>query len=449
MTQKADPQTILMRLGVLLQLQRRARQAEHQELPFILVNETRLLIPYRQATFWQIKEDGTWKVAAVSGLAAPDPGAPFVLWLESMAKALKSGEQFTKAARFNKVDLPEELAESWAEWLPGCGLWLPLITGQKIIGVLALFRPEEFQDPELELLGHLSESYSQSLTPPQIAKKIKFKIIPNKKSLRFWLLIAAVLILLFPARQSVLAPAEVIALKPAHIRAPLDGVIKHFSIAPNQMVRKGDKLVSLEDDQLKKRLVVAQKDLEISRAELQQNQQLSLVDPKAKVRLPMLEGRVSQLIAELELVKSQLARVSIASPVSGIAIFDDPDVWLGRPVSLGQKILEVANPTEVQLEITLPISEALPLNLGDSLLFFPNVNPHEPLDGSLIFIGYQASETAEAGLAFKLRASFDEGQEDLPRLGLRGTAKLYGRRMPLIVSLLRRPILQLRQFLGL
>ena len=97
----------------------------------------------------------------------------------------------------------------------------------------------------------------------------------------------------------------------------------------------------------------------------------------------------------------------------------------------------------------LYLSEALPLSLGDSLLFFPNVNPHEPLDGHLIFVGYQASETAEAGLAFKLRANFGEGQEDLPRLGLRGTAKLYGKRMPLIVSLLRRPILQLRQFLGL
>ncbi len=354
MTQKADPQAVLMRLGVLLQLQRRARQAESQELPFILVNETRLLIPYRQATFWQIKADGTWKVAAVSGLAAPDPGAPFVLWLESIAKALKSVDQFKKIMRFSKDDLADDLAESWAEWLPGCGLWLPLLAGQKIVGVLALFRPEDFHDPELELLGHLSEAYGQCLAPPQAAKKIKFKLIPDKKSLRFWLLIAAVLILLFPARQSVLAPAEVIALKPAHIRAPLDGVVKNFSIAPNQMVRKGDKLLALEDDQLKKRMTVAQKDLEVARAELQQNQQLSLIDPRAKVRLPMLEGRVGQLIAELELVKSQLARVSIISPTDGVAIFDDPDVWLGRPVSVGQRILEVANPAEVQLEVTLP-----------------------------------------------------------------------------------------------
>ena len=71
MTAPQSPQSrdVLMRLGLLLQLQRRARKAEEKELPFILVNETRALVPYRQAVFWRVQPDGGWEVASVSGQA--------------------------------------------------------------------------------------------------------------------------------------------------------------------------------------------------------------------------------------------------------------------------------------------------------------------------------------------------------------------------------------------
>ncbi len=442
-----DPQAALVRLGLLLQLQRRARQAEERELPFILVNETRVLAPYRQAVFWQAGRDGIWKAAAVSGLASPDPGAPFVLWLEAVARAMRKTPEHASAGPFGPDMLPPDLARDWADWLPPAGLWLPLRAGDNLVGALALLRDEPFQNSEMELLSHLAESCAQRLAPQAASAGLGGKL-PSIKNKKLWLLAALCLALLFPVRQSVLAPAEVTPLRPAHIRASLDGVIKSFFVRPNQPVAAGDKILDLEDDQLRTRLVVAQKNLEIARAELQQTQQLSLADPRSKIRLPMLQGRAEQLAAEVALVESQLARVIIVSPVGGVAVLDDPDQWLGRPVSLGQKIMEVADPALVQLEISLPMSETLPLNLGDSLLFFPNISPHAPLPGTLAFIGYQAAETPGAGLAFTLRAQFAP-ESPLPRLGLRGTAKLYGQRAPLAALLLRRPFLQVRQWLGL
>ena len=438
----------LMRLGLLLQLQRRARQAEAKELPFIVVNETRLLVTYRQAVFWQAGADGNWKVASVSGLAAPDSGSPFVLWLDAVARALHKLPPYADVAPLDQHALPGQLGTSWGEWLPSVGLWLPVYAGGKVAGALALFRDAPFGTDETELLRHLVESYGQCIAPPARPQGHVARLSALLKRRRNWVVAVLCLALLFPVRQSVLAPAELIASQPAHIRAALDGVVKSIHVQPNQKVVAGDKLLSLEEDQLRMRLVVAQKNLDIARAELQQTQQLSLVDPRAKIRLPMLQGRVDQLVAEMDLVSSQLARIHILSPVDGLAVFDSPDAWLGRPVALGQKIMEVADPAKVQLEISLPISETLPLKLGDAVLFFPNIKPHAPLSGTLTFIGYQASETPGAGLAFSLRADF-VGEESVPRLGLRGTAKLYGDRMPLAALLLRRPFLQLRQWLGL
>ena len=455
-----DPRELCMRLGLLLQVQRRARQAAPQELPFIFVNETRVLVPYRQAAFWQVGRDGAWKVAAVSGLATPDSGAPFVLWLEALGRAMRREAGRTPASAaladdtsavlstvIDKTALPKDVIDSWEEWLPSAGLWLPLYARGELVGALALFRDDPFLDGERELLDHLGESYAQCLLVRPAAQRGS-RLTPALRNWRLWAIVAACVILLLPIRQSVLAPAEVTPLEPAHIRSGLDGVVKRLFVRPNQVVAVGDKLFDLEDDQLRTRLIVAQKNLEMSRAELQQTQQLSLVDPRAKIRLPLLQGRVEQLTAEVELVESQLARVLVVSPVAGIAVCDDPDIWLGRPVSLGQKIMEVADPAKVQLEVSLPMSETLPLAQGDGVLFFPNVSPHAPLSASLMFIGYQAADTPEAGLAFTLRAGFDPGAP-LPRLGLRGTVKLYGERMPLIMLLLRRPVLQARQWLGI
>ena len=68
----ASPAVLLLELG------HRARLAASlPELEFLLVNDTRLLAPYRQAALW--REAGG--VAALSGVVQPDRNAPYAQWL--------------------------------------------------------------------------------------------------------------------------------------------------------------------------------------------------------------------------------------------------------------------------------------------------------------------------------------------------------------------------------
>ncbi|SHN61432.1 efflux RND transporter periplasmic adaptor subunit [Desulfovibrio litoralis] len=445
----SNTQNALLRLGVLLQLQKRAQKASSNELPFVFVNETRTLVPYRQAVFWSYDSKRTWRVTAVSGLSTPDQGAPFVLWLQELAKEFEGLGLHTQTQMIQANMFPQKQVSAWQEWLPPEGLWLPFFVGSKLIGALALFREQAFRKDEQELLEHLCGCYALCL--PRKSEQttlVKLKKTLNSSTKRLWLLLFIFILLWIPVRQSVLAPAEVIAVQPVHIRAGLDGVVKEFFVQPNQKVSIGTPLIAMEDDQLKTKITVAQKSIDVAMAELQQTQQLSLTDPRSKIRLPMLQGRIAQLAAELSLVRSQLERVVIISPSEGIVLIDNPSIWLGRPVRIGEKIMELAKPEAVQLEITLPISESLPLQQGDSVLFFSNISPHSPLSATLDYIGYQASEYPATGLAFTLRAKLLPGQP-LPKLGLRGTVKLYGDRSPFILLILRKPILQVRQWLGL
>ena len=438
----------LKRLSILLQLSRRARKASEDELGFCIVNETRVLISYRQAALFTWV-DGSLKVAAVSGLAVLDASSPFIQWLTNLAaRRLADGSAWTGAA-VTSADCGAEgalLRDAWAEWLPREGYWLPLLGPQdRPQGVLALFREEAWSAPEQHVLSYLADSYGQALaalSPP-----------PHKawfgKVRRRWKIIAAALLLLslYPMQESALAPAEVTASRPQLVRSALDGVVSHLTVQPNQEVKKGQELARLDDAQLSSRLAVAQKTLEMARAEYSQLLQLALASPEAKARLPLLKGRIDQLGAEALYVEDLLRRTVIVSQSDGVAVFDDPNAWLGRPVALGEKIMLVADPAQVELTILLPMNETLPVQQGGEALFFPNTSPSSPKRVTLSHVSYQASEPVSDSLAFTLRGDFEDKSE-LPRLGTRGTAKVYGPRMSLIAIALRHPVRAARQWLG-
>jgi hypothetical protein len=120
-------------------------------------------------------------------------------------------------------------------------------------------------------------------------------------------------------------------------------------------------------------------------------------------------------------------------------VFDDPNDWLGKPVTQGEKILAVADPDAVELEVRLPMDDLLALESGAEVLFFSNINPDKPLQASLNYFSYRATPTPADIMAYRLKANFTD-KATKPRLGYRGSAKLYGTRKPFILWLLRKPI---------
>jgi hypothetical protein len=83
------------------------------------------------------------------------------------------------------------------------------------------------------------------------------------------------------------------------------------------------------------------------------------------------------------------------------------------------------------------------LEPGDEVLFFPNITPQKPLEASLNYFSYRASPTPADVMAYRLKATFTDS-ENLPRLGYHGTAKLYGKRWPFLLWMLRKPIQTVR-----
>jgi len=454
----AAPQDPAVReLATLLQLGRRAREAESIDVVgFVAVNESRQLFEYRQAALGRVSAFGSFlpgEVMAVSGLPQPDPQAPYVQWLGHVFRHLAKLDLPEPAAAvrpLSAADLPELLARDWASWLPEHALLLPLQgPGGHCHANLLLAREQPWDTHEMHLGAELAHAYGHALARFGASQSWRNKLhgwfLPVRN--RWKLALALLIVCLFPVRLSVLAPAEVVPLDPFPIRAPQDGVVDQFHVRPSQQVKAGDPLFDLDTTVLRSRLGVARKAYDVASEEYRQAAQLALSDDKSKLEMTLKKGSLDEKSVELDYSKDALDRVQIKAPRDGVAVFADANDWQGRALSAGERVMTLADPAKVELAVALPVAEAFDLQPDASVTLYPNGSLFSSYDGHVTSAAYRAEPTPEGVLAYRVKVRFDGGEE-LPRLGMMGTAKVRGGWAPLIYYVLRRPLAGARQWLG-
>lgn len=435
-------------LGVLLQIEARALEA--QTLPalrFTIVNETHALTPYRQAAMFEL-EGARFRLTAASGLVSVANDSPFAVWLSQFA------QRFPRDGAVHRLDFADASpadAEGWGEWLPEHLLLVPLRDRQGALQAMVVYAAEQpWEDASLDLLARLHATYGYCFAAMRQTSQRRWGGVRGlfKKRNRWLIGTALLLSLLIPVRLSVLAPAEVIALNAMTVSAPQDGVVGSFAVAPNARVKAGDMLFSLDDSALLNRLAVARKSLEVAQADAHIAQQRAFDDVKSKADVAVALGRVREKEAELVAVETQAQRVEVRAERDGIAIFADTNDWLGRPVMTGERVMQLAKPEDGGIQVWLAVADAINLELDAPVRLFLHTEPLSPRSGRLIEASYQSSLSPEGVAAYKLRARFEAGSE-LPRIGLRGTARISGEWVLLGYYLFRRPIAHLREWSGL
>lgn len=455
------------RLALLWQLSARARAAQTKAaLAFTIVNETQVLVPYRQAAWWHAGGALPGAVAAVSGLPQCDPAAPYVQWLNAVCRTLarrREPPQETPQAPapaeeapeippqiFTADDLPAELAADWAAWWPACALWVPLIGArQRILGAVLFAREEPFNTQEVVLLAELAHVWTHALRAfePQMSLFSRTLTSLRQGKLRKRALIALALACLVPVPLSVLAPAEVTAKDPFVVRSPLDGVIDRLQVQPNQRVAAGTPLFSLDATTLSSRDALARKNFDAAQEEYRQTAQLAVTSDKDRLDMAVKKGKLDASAVELDYAAAQLARLRVTATRAGVAVFSDPNDWVGRAVSVGEKVMLLADPAHVELTAYLPVAENVDVKPGATLSLYPKSSPLVSYAARVDTIAYRAEPTPDGVLAYRIKASFT-GDAPRPELGMMGTARIHGRWVPLVYYLLRRPLAATRQWLG-
>ncbi|MFT3858107.1 MAG: HlyD family efflux transporter periplasmic adaptor subunit [Aquabacterium sp.] len=453
-------------LLTVLALSRKARSAGSEaELAFMAVNDSHALWPYRQAALWMADRG----ITALSGVIEPDANAPYAQWLQRVCQHLSRTQAglLTLAAD----DLPEDLAREWAEWLPAFGLWLPLplppddaltpsAPTHPSQGGLLLASERPLPAQAQAWLAEWMAAWHHAWVARQPRSRWPWRRADTSRAAKGtggrlastrWPIhaIAAIAVLgamALPVKLSVLSPGELVPAHPAVVRAPLDGVLAQFHVQPNQAVKAGQPLFSFDQAALAARHDVAAQALATAQAEYRQYAQQAVSDARSKTQLAQLLGRIEERRAEAGYLQDQFQRTTVMAPQDGIALFDDPTEWIGKPVQTGERVLRIATPQDVEVEAWMPIGDAIPLQVDAPVALYLAADPLKPVQARLRYMGHEAVLRPDGQYAFRVRASLSEPTAQ--RVGLKGTAKLSGETVPLAYWILRRPLATVRQALG-
>lgn len=420
-----------------------------RELSFAAVNEGYGVLRFDQAVFWQYDNRAQATVEAVSGLAEVTPEAPYVQWLvRAAAHFVEAPGQPVVIAAMD--DLPESLAEDGSEWVPDQLVHCVLKSPEGVVfGGLLFSRDEEFSEVEQAIVQWMGASVGFAVWAWRRDYRPVRRWLQRTSTRHLVLAVAFVAALLsfVPVRLSALAQAEITPVRPYPITSPVEGVVDLIKVQPNQIVAADEPLVVINDTTTRNKLAVSVKALDIAKADLQRAINKSFTDDASKGELNVLDARVREKVAEVSFLSEMLDRYSISAPQGGLAIFADAEEWRGRPVQPGERIMVIADPSLVEVTVYVPPEDAVQLELRSEVSVFLNVDPLSPLRAKIVQTSYETITMPDNSLAYVVKAQLEPGF--LPRIGLRGTAKVYAEQVSLGYYLMRKPILFLRKSLGL
>lgn len=446
-------------LRQLWELTRQAHAATSgRELGFLLANQTQAWVHYRQSVLW-LKDEG---VFTLSGVVQIEANAPYVAWVSQVARQLASESPET-ARLLTAEDLPAALAQEWGDWWPAYALWVPHALAAPhthVAGASLWLREEPWPSTDVARLQSWSDVWWHAfgaLHRPALHSWSRIKArwhrwlqpqpqTPWYKQRRHQIGVLLLAVLAFPVRLSVLAPGELVPAHPVVIRSPLEAVIDTFHVQPNQLVRKDQPLFGFDQALIHSRMEVAQQLLATAEADYRQTYQLALNDAKSKAQLALLAGKIEEKRAELVFAREQQQRATVLAPQAGMVLMDDPSEWIGKPVAVGERILRIATPGDVEVEAWIPLSDAIALPDEASVHLYLNASPLSPVSAQVRYLAHDAVQRPDGVYAYRLRATLSESTAH--RVGLKGTARVQGGWVPLAYWLLRRPLAAVRTFLG-
>ena len=433
-------------LEQLLSLEGELREAPTREaLGHFIAHETSRVIPAGIVMLLaEGATGGALRVKAVSSVSRVEPHAPGIAAIETLvARWTGAGSPAATAIR---VLAPGERVP---EFPYGHALCVPLIHRGARHGVLLLLRNGPFSEREKLVADRLSGAYGHGLAA---LRERRAHLLPalRRRAVQVGVTVLLLAALAIPVPMSVLAPAEVVASDPVVVTASLDGVIAGIAVDPNRPVEAGTVLVRYNDTDLAGRLAIAERALDLAVARHQRVVQGASQSADLRREIAVTEAERDLARAERDEALARLERTVIRAPSEGIAIFASREDWTGRPVSTGERIMEIGDPERVEIAIEVGLGDSAVLKPGASVLLFADQDPLSPLAATLTSAAYRAEPVEGGRLAYRARAVLDDtGESPLRRIGVRGTARITDGRVMLGHYLFRRPISQLRQWTGL
>jgi hypothetical protein len=441
-------------MGVLIELEVEARAcSELPALKFAIVNSTRKLAPFDQAFLLERTDVArNWRIERASSIATVDRHAAMPraieTWINNPQLPIRD-----EIGTIHALDL--SIGEQSIEHPDGepsfpHALWLPLKTKAGVVAGLLMLRDKPWDGAFPILLAPLADAYGHAWSALSPVKNHLTQRITNYLSGRYAKAAVAVAIVataFMPIPMTVLAPAEIVPSSPEIVSAPMDGVVHDILVLPGTRVEAGTPLLRFTDTKVRNDVELAMRAKSVAEAKYFRVLQSAVSTQKDMQDLGVAKAELAMAEADLGYARELLSRVEVKAAKPGIVIYSAKSDWIGKPVSIGERIIEIADPEKTEIRIDVHVSDAIALEPAARVSLFLDGDPLSAVEGIVERISYRPTLSAEHQLVFRTTARFADHTSR--QIGLRGTARLSGETVSLGYYLFRRPIAFVRQKLGL
>ena len=258
---------------------------------------------------------------------------------------------------------------------------LPLRIDSRVVGVIVCERSgSEFRDDEiasLRLIANYTVSWLEQLNQNsrwwggrvlQKAKKYLSQFLTPKHTLLKFLSIIFSFLFIYSLLGSweykIEATGDLETDNLAFLSTPFNSFVYEVKVNEGDKVSKGDTLLTLDQNELylKESEILA----EIYKYKSESEKRRATRE-LADMRIALAKKEQSE--ASLERVRYHIDKSVIKAPIDGIIVQGDKEDLLGSPVTKGDILFKIANPTELYLKLKIKESDIDEIKVGQGGLF--------------------------------------------------------------------------------
>lgn len=443
--QNDQSQTVRL-LAVLDSLHLKAFAAEsRQALTFIMLNDSVQLARYDRAMLWAMNGSKP-ELIGISGQREPKDDSPYAESCRKIVQEIRNPQTPQTLSQHSLIAGQEEwekLRESQHQ--PNVH-WLPIVSFDKLqLGLwLERWNDAPWAPQEVDSLKFLAQGYGLAWRPYVVRF---FSRMWSKRHAAIFSVFAILALTFIQLPLRVVAPCEIVPRNPAVITAPLEGIVSTVNVSPGQVVSDGEVLFEYDKKVLTQALRVAEKELEIAEAELHRTTTEAFEEEQSLDQIRALRLELEKRRVNLALAQYHFNQLEVQAPIDGIVSIDNPDEWRGKPVRVGERVMVLSTEGQTKLRIWIPENDNITILKEVPIQVFLNTRPESGISAKLDYIADHTKVSTQGVPSFQAEAQWAEQDEGV-KVGLKGTAILYGENVSLFYWLVRRPWASFRRLFG-
>lgn len=260
----------------------------------------------------------------------------------------------------------------------------------------------------------------------------------TRRGIAAGVLLAVLALCFLPLTFRVGAPARVEGAVQRVLSAPMDGFLRQTRVRPGDMVKAGDVLVELADQEL----TLEKRKWESELARHQNNFSFAM-GRSDRAQFAINYARAAEAKAQLDLIEQQLARAQVVAPMDALVIQGDLTQIIGAPVKRGDTLLTLAPKDQYRIIVEVDERDIGHVRIGQRGRLALAAMPGEAIHFSVQRITPVANVTRDGRNVFDVEGKLEAGSV-VPRHGLQGVAKIETDRHGLGWILTRRVVDWLR-----